>query len=137
MFPKRLRPRIGRKTYKLLRDKGNPIKWVDGEPTKVEMEEVVFRANIQPTFDSYSVKTMLSGYREREVIAIYSLDYIFTAKSNDPEPRQPDVILYNNAMWLVIWQKPYQNLGYHSEAYAVKMIESERNRIDGEVFGRK
>lgn len=132
-----IRPTIGRKKHKLLRDVGNTGGWVNGEPVEAERKEFIIRANIQPAFQSYMTQTFLQAYREKEIIFISSKDYIYTARSGDDVELQPDIVLYNDAEWQVIWTKPYQNLGYHVECYAVKLNESTKPRINGAVFGRK
>lgn len=137
-FPTRLRPKIGRKSYTLLRDDGVGGGYVDGEWVESAKKEVIFRANIQPAFQGYQTKIMDEGDRDKQVIWVSSLDYIFTSKSaSDVGLNSPDYIQYNDALWECKYEMPYQNLGYHTEVLAIKVPESQRERIEGEVFGRK
>ena len=62
---------------------------------------------------------------------------VYTSRSNGEKNLSPDYVLYNGALWEVKYTMPYQNLGFHVECVAVKLPESEKQRITGEVFGRK
>lgn len=135
-FPKFIRPTIGRKKYTVLRDDGLGGGYVDGEWVDAGRKEVVIRANIQPAFQGYLTKLMDQGDRDKQAIFVSSLDYVFTAQSNVISPKEPDYIRYNGALWEVKYEMPYQNVGVHTEHLAIKIPESERERIEGMVFGR-
>jgi len=136
-----LRPTIGRKKYTLLRDNETlgSGQWVDGEyvPTAAGKTEVPFKANIQPAFQGYQLKLLPAGDREKEAIFISSEDYVYTARSNGSKLLEADIVIYNGAMWKVMYSMPYQNLGFHCECVAIKLPDSEKERITGKVFGRK
>ena len=132
-----LRPNVGRKKYKLLRDDELGSGYIDGEWVESGRVEVVFRANIQPAFQAWQTSLLPQGDREKEAIFISSIDYVYTSRSNGEKNLSPDYVLYNGTLWEVKYTMPYQNLGFHVECVAVKLPESEKQRITGEVFGRK
>ena len=132
-----LRPNLGRKAYTLYRDDGLTGGYVDGDWVEGGKTEVKFKANIQPAFQGYQLKLLPEGDREKEAIWFSSIDYVYTARSNGVKQLEADYILYNGAMWKVMYTMPYQNLGFHVECLAIKVPESEKERVTGEVYGRK
>ena len=132
-----LRPNLGRKKYTVYRDDGLNGGYIDGEWVESGKVEVTIRSNIQPSFQAYQTSLILQGDREKEAIWFSSIDYVYTSRSNGIKNLSPDYILYNDCLWEVKYTMPYQNLGFHVEGLAIKLPDSERERITGEVYGRK
>ena len=133
-----LRAKLGKKTYPVIRDDesiGSGV-YEDGEWIPPQKKTVYIKANIQPAFQGHYTKLKERGFTEKEAIFISSNQYIFTSRSGSEHPLEADLILYNDCYWKVAYTMPYQNLGYHVEAVAVKVLDSERERLMGDVFGR-
>ena len=132
-----LRPNLGRKKHTVYRDDGLNGGYVDGEWVESGKVEVTIRSNIQPSFQAYQTSLILQGDREKEAIWFSSIDYVYTSRSNGIKNLSPDYMLYNDCLWEVKYTMPYQNLGFHVEGLAIKLPDSEKERITGEVYGRR
>lgn len=143
IYPKngRLRPSLGKKTYTVYRDDPTGGYYEDGMWVDATKIEVKVKANIQPAFQAWQTRLLPEGDREKEAIFISSNHYIYTSRSssgNSVSKRnlEPDYVLYNDCLWEVKYTMPYQNLGYHVECIAIKMPDSVKERVTGEVYGR-
>lgn len=125
---------LGKKRHFVIRD-SNILglgSYVDGEWIPAPKVEVPIYANIQPSTFSYRTQLLPTGDKDKEAIAIFSNDWVYTASSGE-NPVECDVVLYRGAKWEVVVSKPYGNFGQHCEALAIKLDESQTVRVDGEV----
>lgn len=123
---------LGKKNHRVIRSSGSG-EYVDGEYIKVPDEELFIRANIQPSMASYRTQLLPEGDRNKEAITIYSNDWLYTAKSGVDNPLNCDLVVYRNAKWEVVVSRPYGNFGEHCEALAIKLNESNIERINGDI----
>ena len=129
---------LGKRDYRVIRVNGTG-QYVDGEYINSPPEEVVIRANIQPAMSSFRTQLLPEGDRNKEAITIYSNDWLYTARSSTSLPDrvstslQCDLIVYRGAKWEVVVSRPYGNFGEHTEALAIKLNESNIERINGDI----
>lgn len=125
---------LGKRDHQILRDSSvtGLGEWIDGEWIPASKISMKIRANIQPSTFSYRTQLLSSGDRNKEAIAIYSNDWLYTANKGE-QPLECDIVLYRGAQWEVVVSKPYGNFGEHCEALAIKLDESQTYRLDGEM----
>lgn len=128
---------LGKKNHKIIRVSGTGD-YVDGEYLESPEEELLIRANIQPAMSSFRTQLLPEGDRNKEAIAIYSNDWLYTARSgthiNGVNNTLPcDLIVYRGARWEVVVARPYGNFGEHCEALAIKLNDSNIERINGDI----
>ena len=128
---------LGKKNHRVIRVSGTGD-YVDGEYLEAPEEELLIRANIQPAMSSFRTQLLPEGDRNKEAIAIYSNDWLYTARSgthiNGVNNTLPcDLIVYRGARWEVVVARPYGNFGEHCEALAIKLNDSNIERINGDI----
>lgn len=129
---------LGKRDYTVIRVNGTG-QYIDGEYINSPPEEVVIRANIQPAMSSFRTQLLPEGDRNKEAIVIYSNDWLYTARSSTSLPDrfstslQCDLVVYRGAKWEVVVSRPYGNFGEHTEALAIKLNESNIERINGDI----
>ena len=129
---------LGKRDYRVIRASGVG-QYVDGEYIAPIEEELLIRANIQPAMSSFRTQLLPEGDRNKEAITIYSNDWLYTARSSTSLPDrvstslQCDLIIYRGAKWEVVVSRPYGNFGEHTEALAIKLNESNIERINGDI----
>ena len=125
---------LGKRDHVVLRDSQEALTgtYIDGEWVEAKRIEVTIRANIQPNTASYRTQLLPSGDRDKEALAIYSNEWLHTARKG-ANPLECDIILYRGAQWEVIVSKPYGNFGEHCEAMAVKLDDSVSERLVGKM----
>lgn len=128
---------LGKKNHKVIRVSGTGD-YIDGEYLESPEVELFIRANIQPAMSSFRTQLLPEGDRNKEAIAIYSNDWLYTARSgthiNGVNNTLPcDLIVYRGAKWEVVVARPYGNFGEHCEALAIKLNDSNIERINGDI----
>lgn len=123
---------LGKKNHKIIRVSGTG-EYVDGEYLEAPEVELSIRANIQPAMSSFRTQLLPEGDRNKEAIAIYSNDWLYTARSATAITLPCDLIVYRGARWEVVVARPYGNFGEHCEALAIKLNDSNIERIDGDI----
>lgn len=128
---------LGKKNYSVIRVSGTG-QYVDGEYVNSPEEVIQIRANIQPSMSSFRTQLLPEGDRNKEAITIYSNDWLYTARSAThingfDTSLACDLIIYRGAKWEVVVSRPYGNFGEHTEALAIKLNESNIERIDGDI----
>lgn len=129
---------LGKKVYTVIRVDGTG-QYVDGEYVESTPQGIKIRANIQPAMSSFRTQLLPEGDRNKEAIAIYSNDWLYTARSSTSLPDrvstslQCDLVIYRGAKWEVVVSRPYGNFGEHTEALAIKLNESNIERINGDI----
>ena len=123
---------LGKRAHQVTRQIDDSGKWVDGEWVQADRVIINIYANIQPSLLSYQSKMLPESEREKEAIAIFSNQHLYTARTGEI-PLEADLIFYRGAYWKVVVSKPYNNFGEHCEAIAVRLNDSESPRITGEV----
>ena len=123
---------LGKKNHRVIRVSGTGD-YVDGEYLEAHEEELLIRANIQPAMSSFRTQLLPEGDRNKEAIAIYSNDWLYTAQSGTSQTSACDLIIYRGAKWEVVVSRPYGNFGEHCEAMAIKLNESPIVRINGDI----
>ena len=125
---------LGKRDYVVLRDSQDSStgSYVDGEWIAAKRIEVLIRANIQPNTASYRTQLLPVGDRDKEALAIYSNDWLHTARKGI-DPLECDIILYRGAQWEVVVSKPYGNFGEHCEAMAIRLDDTSPIRIMGKM----
>lgn len=125
---------LGKKDYLVLRDssltKGS---YVDGEYVDAVKEEHTIRANIQPSLAAYRTQLLPEGDRDKDAIAIFSNDWLHTARSGSPDSKNGDLISYRNTLWEVVISRPYGNFGEHCEALAVRRDKELPEYLTGDI----
>ena len=121
---------LGKRKHLILRFEAGS--YVDGEWVEPLAKELLIYANIQPSTLSYRTQMLPTGEREKEAIAIYSNDWLYSARKGE-NPIKSDVILYRGAQWQIVVSKPYGNFGRHCESLAIKLDESIVYRVDGDM----
>lgn len=127
------RTRLGKRVHKVLRYKeGQYIRgrWVEGEA-----EEIEIFANVQPSITWKMAQLLPEGFREKQMLAIYSNHWLHGSLSGyvdqATDGRKPDVLLYRGAEWVVLLALPYGNFGEHVEAIAVRKDKAEYTAEEG------
>lgn len=123
---------LGKRYYTVIRVNGTG-QYIDGEYVESTPQEIKIRANIQPSMSSFRTQLLPEGDRNKEAIAIYSNDWLYTARSGTPLALPCDVVVYRGAKWEVVVSRPYGNFGEHTEALAIKLNESNIERINGDI----
>lgn len=123
---------LGKRDYTVIRVNGTG-EYVDGEYINAIPEEVTIRANIQPAMSSFRTQLLPEGDRNKEAITIYSNDWLYTARSGTDVTLPCDLVLYRGAKWEVVVSRPYGNFGEHTESLAIKLNESNVERINGDI----
>lgn len=123
---------LGKRDYRVIRVNGTG-QYIDGEYVNALPEEVTIRANIQPAMSSFRTQLLPEGDRNKEAITIYSNDWLYTARSGTDIALQCDLVIYRGAKWEVVVSRPYGNFGEHTEALAIKLNESNIERINGDI----
>ena len=123
---------LGKKNHLVVRTSGTGD-YIDGEYIEALEIELFIRANIQPSMASYRTQLLPEGDRNKEAITIYSNDWLYTARSGTEIPLPCDLVVYRGAKWEVVVARPYGNFGEHCEALAIKLNESNIERIDGDI----
>ena len=129
---------LGKKSYSVIRASSGGD-YIDGEYIKQPDELVQIRANIQPSMSSFRTQLLPEGDRNKEAITIYSNDWLYTARSSTSSSDcistslPCDLVIYRGAKWEVVVSRPYGNFGEHTEALAIKLNESNIERIDGDI----
>ena len=128
---------LGKRDYTVIRVDGTG-QYVDGEYIESTPQEIKIRANIQPAMSSFRTQLLPEGDRNKEAITIYSNDWLYTTRSGTSlggvsNSAQNDVVIYRGAKWEVVVSRPYGNFGEHTEALAIKLNESNIERINGDI----
>lgn len=123
---------LGKRKYTVLRQPEGAGDWVDGEWVETLLIEIPIIANIQPSTLSYRTQMLPTGEREKEAIAIFSNDWLYSARTG-VQPIRSDLVVYRGAQWKVVVSKPYGNFGQHCEALAIKLDDSVTYRLDGKI----
>lgn len=128
---------LGKRDYTVIRVNGTGG-YADGEYVDAVPEEITIRANIQPAMSSFRTQLLPEGDRNKEAITIYSNDWLYTTRSathigGTSTSLQCDLVIYRGARWEVVVSRPYGNLGEHTEALAIKLNESNIERINGDI----
>ena len=129
---------LGKRDYTVIRVDGTG-QYIDGEYITSVPIETKIRANIQPAMSSFRTQLLPEGDRNKEAITIYSNDWLYTARSSTSSlgsysaSLPCDIVIYRGAKWEVLVSRPYGNFGEHTEALAVKLNESNIERIDGDI----
>ena len=128
---------LGKRDYTVIRVDGTG-QYVDGEYVESTPQEIKIRANIQPAMSSFRTQLLPEGDRNKEAITIYSNDWLYTTRSGTSlggvsNSAQNDVVIYRGAKWEVVVSRPYGNFGEHTEALAIKLNESNIERINGDI----
>ncbi|CAH1193218.1 Head closure protein Hc1 [Psychrobacter phage D'Alembert] len=129
---------LGKRDYTVIRVNGTG-QYIDGEYVNALPEEVTIRANIQPAMSSFRTQLLPEGDRNKEAITVYSNDWLYTARSATSSSDcistslPCDLVIYRGAKWEVVVSRPYGNFGEHTEALAIKLNESNIERIDGDI----
>ena len=123
---------LGKKNHRVIRVSGTGD-YVDGEYLEAPEEELFIRANIQPAMSSFRTQLLPEGDRNKEAITIYSNDWLYTARSATEITLPCDLIVYRGARWEVVVARPYGNFGEHCEALAIKLNDSNIERINGDI----
>lgn len=128
---------LGKKDYTIIRANGEGD-YIDGEYVNTPDVELTIRANIQPAMSSFRTQLLPEGDRNKEAITLYSNDWLYTTRSGTAlggvsNSAQNDVVIYRGAKWEVVVSRPYGNFGEHCEALAIKLNESNIERINGDI----
>ena len=128
---------LGKRDYTVIRVDGTG-QYVDGEYVESTPQEIKIRANIQPAMSSFRTQLLPEGDRNKEAITIYSNDWLYTTRSGTSlggvsNSAQNDIVIYRGAKWEVVVSRPYGNFGEHTEALAIKLNESNIERINGDI----
>ena len=128
---------LGKRDYTVIRVDGTG-QYVDGEYIESTPQEIKIRANIQPAMSSFRTQLLPEGDRNKEAITIYSNDWLYTTRSGTSlggvsNSAQNDIVIYRGAKWEVVVSRPYGNFGEHTEALAIKLNESNIERINGDI----
>ena len=128
---------LGKRDYTVIRVDGTG-QYVDGEYIESTPQEIKIRANIQPAMSSFRTQLLPEGDRNKEAITIYSNDWLYTTRSGTSlggvsNSAQNDIVIYRGAKWEVVVSRPYGNFGEHTEALAIKLNESNIERIKGDI----
>ena len=128
---------LGKRDYTVIRVDGTG-QYVDGEYIESTPQEIKIRANIQPAMSSFRTQLLPEGDRNKEAITIYSNDWLYTTRSGTSlggvsNSAQNDIVIYRGAKWEVVVSRPYGNFGEHTEALAIKLNESNIERINGNI----
>lgn len=119
---------LGKRVHYVIRGTESTGGYVDGEYIPSIPLEFPIYANIQPSTLSYRTQMLPSGDRDKEAIAIYSNEWLYTAQRPNQEA---DLVLYRGAQWKVVVSKPYGNFGRHCEALAIKYDGTVTTRPNG------
>lgn len=128
---------LGKKNYRVIRSMGGD--YVDGEYITLPNQELIIRANIQPSMASYRTQLLPEGDRNKEAITLFSNDWLYTARSGVVYPDgsnailKGDLVIYREGYWEVVVSRPYGNFGEHCEALAIKLNDSLIPREDGDI----
>lgn len=123
---------LGKRVHYIIRGTECTGGYIDGEWIPSIPLELPIYANIQPSTLSYRTQMLPSGDREKEAIAIYSNDWLYTSRTGECAV-EADLVLYRGAKWKVVVSKPYGNFGRHCEALAIKLDDTLVVRPDGDM----